>query len=222
MALRNKRRMDGRRRRKPRAHVAMLPAHGILSRASGTAEASRRSDGRTERRREQMTAKTDDRQKRIREQEDIIRRALTNDKITYAEERAIIEPAHKTLDELEGEPELEELNLTKPKGSTPLQRATEAIRNASHDKFDAALRAYLRELTEEAIAAGVPLTPDVRSALLAFQASQHSEPLKQKRRLDRSNRLYYEVFCDEEFCKEKHKHKFYSDILRARPDAKRK
>jgi len=146
---------------------------------------------------------------------------LTNDKITYAEERAIIEPAHKILDELEGEPELEELNLTKPKGFTPLQRATEAIRNASHDKFDAALRAYLREITTEAIAAGVPLDPGVRSALLAFQASQHREPLKQKRRLDRSNRLYYEVFCDEN-CEEKHKHKFYSDVLRARPDAKRK
>src|SRR5215469_15697815 len=168
-----------------------------------------------------MAAKTEERQKRIREQEDIIRHALTNEKITYAEERAIIEPAHQILDELEGEPELEELNLTKPKSFTPLQRATEAIRNASHDKFDAALRAYLRELTEEAIAAGVPLAPDVRSALLAFQASQHSEPLKQKRRLDRSNRLYYEVFCDEN-CKEKHKHKFYSDVLRSRPDAKRK
>jgi len=168
-----------------------------------------------------MTAKTDDRQKRIREQENIIRRALTSDKITYAEERAIIEPAHQKLDELEGEPELEELNLTKPKGFTPLQRATEAIRNASHDKFDAALRAYLREITTEAIAAGVPLDPGVRSALLEFQASQHREPLKQKRRLDRSNRLYYEVFCDEN-CEEKHKHKFYSDVLRARPDAKRK
>ena len=169
-----------------------------------------------------MTPKTEDRQKRIREQEDIIRRALTNDKITYAEERIIIESAHQILDELEGEPELEELNLTKPKGFTPLQRATRAISNASHDKFDAALRAYLREITAEAIAAGVPLDPDVRSALLAFQASQHCEPLKQKRLLDRSNRLYYEVFCDEEFCKEKHKHKFYSDVLRARPDAKRK
>ena len=169
-----------------------------------------------------MTPKTEDKQKRIREQEDIIRRALTNDKITYAEERIIIESAHQILDELEGEPELEELNLTKPKDFTPLQRATQAIRNASHNKFDAALRAYLREITTEAMAAGVPLDPDVRSALLAFQASQHREPLKQKRLLDRSNRLYYEVFCDEEFCKEKHKHKFYSDVLRARPDAKRK
>jgi hypothetical protein len=168
-----------------------------------------------------MTAKTDDRQKRIREQEDIIRRALTNDKITYAEERAIIEPAHQILDELEGEPELEELNLTKPKGFTPLQRATAAIRNASNNKFDAALRAYLREITADAIAAGIPLDPDVRSALLAFQASQHREPLKQKRLLDRSNRLYYEVFCDEN-CEEKHKHIFSSDVLRARPDAKRK
>ena len=113
------------------------------------------------------------------------------------------------------------MNLTKPKGFTPLQRATRAISNASHDKFDAALRAYLREITAEAIVAGVPLDPDVRSALLAFQASQHCEPLKQKRLLDRSNRLYYEVFCDEN-CEKKHKHKFYSDVLRARPDAKRK
>jgi hypothetical protein len=156
-----------------------------------------------------------DKQSRIRAQEDIIRNAMLNTEMTSSEEHAIQERAHDILDKLQGEPELTEL----PEPDRPIQIAlSDHLANAMGTYHKPAyLRAYLRAIIAETIAAGASLDADTCSALLAYQADKHREPLRQKRRIARSNRIFYELFCDED-CQIKHEHKqSYRDILRARP-----
>jgi hypothetical protein len=156
-----------------------------------------------------------DKESHIREQEDIIRNAMLNTEITSSELQAIEERAEDILDELEGEPELTEL----PEPDRPIQIALSdhlASVMGAYNK-PAHLRAYLRAIIAETIEAGVSLDPDTCSALLAYQADKHREPLRRQRRMARSNRIYNELFCWDD-CQIDHEHKqSYRDILRARP-----
>jgi hypothetical protein len=162
-----------------------------------------------------------DKQSRIREQEDIIRNAWLNTEITDAEERAINDRAWDIIAKLEDEPELTELPEPDQPYLTDVPRSnlvfSRAGINYSTDKMNAALREYLRSLIAETAAAGASLDEDTCTALLAYQAERHREPLRRQQHMARSNRLFEELFCFPD-CQIDHEHKqSYRDILRARP-----